>query len=96
MTSPLDDAADALPASDKIFGLSMDPTWRVVHRYRPTTEEGREVIVSVARMPARFWRIQCPDLELDLATGSASGMPELADAIADAIADGMLGPGFDR
>jgi hypothetical protein len=92
MTS-LDDAADALPAPDDILGLPMDPSWREVDRYLPTAEDGHEVVVSVARMPAKFWRIECPDLELDLRTGS--GMHELADSIAGAISDGMLGVGDD-
>ncbi len=45
--------------------------------------------------PARFWRIECPDLDLDLRTGSGSRMSKLADSIAEAIADGMLGVGDD-
>ncbi len=43
--------------------------------------------------PAKFWRIECPDLELDLRTGSS--MHRLAASIAEAIADGMLGVGDD-
>jgi hypothetical protein len=89
----LDDAADALPAQDDIFRLPMDPSWREVNRYPPTAEDGHEVVVSVARMPAKFWRIECPDLELDLRTGSS--MHELADSIAEAISDGMLCVGDD-
>jgi hypothetical protein len=91
MTSRLDDDAAALPAPDDIFGLPVDHDWREVNRYQPTGDDGHEVVVSVARMPAKFWRIECPDLELDLFTGS--GMDELADSIAEAIADGMLGVG---
>jgi hypothetical protein len=91
MTSRLDDAAAALPAPDDIFGLPVDHDWREVNRYQPTGDDGHEVVVSVARMPAKFWRIECPDLELDLVTGS--GMHGLADSIAEAIADGRLGVG---
>ncbi len=91
MTSRLDDAADALPSPDDIFGLPVDHDWREVSRYQPTGDDGHEVIVSVARMPAKFWRIECPDLELDPVTGS--GMHRLADSIAEAIADGMLDVG---
>jgi hypothetical protein len=93
MHSRLDDDAAALPAPDDIFGLPLDQDWREVRRYQPTAADGHEAIVSVARMPARFWRIECPDLELDLVTGS--GMHELADSIAGALANGMLGVGDD-
>jgi hypothetical protein len=89
--SPLDHAADVLAAPDDIFGLAVDPDWQEARRYPPTSEDGHEAIVSVARMPARFWRIQSPDLELDLETGSGTRMRDLADSIARAIADGMLG-----
>jgi len=90
MAPSLDDAAAALPARDDFFGLPMDPTWQEVNRY-PPRGDGHEVVVSVARMPARFWLIECPDLDLDLVTGS--GMHKLVDSIADAIAGGMLGVG---
>ncbi len=95
MTSRLDDTAAGLPARDHIFGLPLDHVWREVNRYQPTGDDGHEVVVSVARMPARFWRIECPDLDLDLRTGSGSRMSKLADSIAEAIADGMLGVGDD-
>lgn len=90
MTSPLEDAAYRLPAPDEIFGLPLDQDWREVNRYRPTADDGHEVVVSVSRMPAMFWRIECPDLDLDLQTGSGSRMSRLADSIAQAIAGGML------
>jgi hypothetical protein len=91
VSTPLDDAAAALPAPDDFFGLALDPAWREVHRYQPTSVDGHEVIVSVARMPAEFWRIQSPDLELDLETGSGIRRRDLADSIARAVADGLLG-----
>ena len=91
MTSPLDDAASRLPAPYELFGVPYERDWREVNRYRPTAEDGHEVVVSVSRMPARFWRIECPDLDLDLRTGSGSRMSRLADSIAEAIAGGMLG-----
>lgn len=93
MNSPLDDAASGLPAPDEEFGLPFDQDWREVNRYRPTADDGHEVVVSVSRMPAMFWRIECPDLDLDLRTGSGSRMSRLADSIAEAIAGGMLGIG---
>jgi hypothetical protein len=92
----LDDAADELPAPSTILGFSVDPTWREVNRYQPTCDSGHEAIVSVARMPARFWRIHCPDLDLDMGTGSGREMGGLADSIAKAIADGMLAPTADE
>lgn len=90
MSRSLDDAADLLPASDDFLGLPVDRDWREVRRYG-AAEEGHEVIVSVARYPARFWRVECPDLDLDLSTGSGSRMAELADSIATAISGGRLG-----
>src|SRR5262249_35683001 len=51
VSSSLDDAVAALPAPDDIFGLALDPAWREVHRYQPTSADGHEVIVSVARCP---------------------------------------------
>ena len=94
--SLLDDAADGLAAPDDFFGLAVDSEWREARRYPPTSEDGHEAIVSVARMPARFWRIQSPDLDLDLETGSGTRMRDLADSIARAVADGMLGVGDSR
>lgn len=94
--SLLDDAADRLAAPDDFFGLAVDREWREARRYPPTSEDGHEATVSVARMPARFWRIQSPDLDLDLETGSGTPMRDLADSIASAIADGMLGVGDSR
>jgi hypothetical protein len=93
MPSPLDDAAARLPAPDDFFGQPLDQEWREVSRHQPTSSDGHEAIVSVARMPAMFWRVECPDLDLDLQTGSGSRMGRLADTIAEAIADGMLGVG---
>ena len=93
MTSPLDDAASRRPAPDEEFGLPFDQDWREVNRYGPTADDGHEVVVSVSRMPATFWRIECSDLDLDLRTGSGSRMSRLADSIAEAIAGGMLGTG---
>jgi hypothetical protein len=92
----LDDAADDLSAPETFMGLPVDGTWREVSRYQPTGESGHEVVVSVVRMPARFWRVQCPDLDLDLRTGSGEHMDELTDLIASAIATGMLGPATDE
>jgi hypothetical protein len=85
--SLLDDAADVLAAPDDFFGLAVDPDWREARRYPPTSEDGHEAIVSVARTPARFWRIQ----SLDLETGSGTRMRELADSIARAVAAGCSG-----
>lgn len=87
----LDAVAGKLPAADDFLGLPVDHDWREVRRYGPAGESGHEVVVSVARCPARFWRIECRDLDLDLATGSGLGMAELADSIATAISGGMLG-----
>lgn len=82
----------AIPGVPHLAGFNYDPEWREVHRYSGRGD-GHEVIVSVARMPAMFWRIQCPGLGIDLATGS--DMHELAGQIAEAIAEGMLGNGDD-
>lgn len=90
MDNSLDDIADDLRVADTIFGLPVDHDWREVRRYA-AQGDGHNVVVSVARYPARFWRIECPDLDLDLATGSGVAMAKLADSIASAIAGGMLG-----
>ena len=93
MTSPLDDAAARLPAEADFCGQPIDYDWREIHRYPPTSDDGYEVVVSVVRTPATFWRVECAGLELDLWTGSGSRMSQLANSIAEAIANGMLGVG---
>ena len=90
MHAPLDRDADELLAGKDIFDFSGHCDWREVRRYQ-STGDGHEAIVSVVRLPARFWRIECPDLDLDLVTGSGSDMARLADSIAGAIAEGTLG-----
>jgi glyoxylate carboligase len=63
--------------------------WTTVRVYPATNEDGHETAVHVMAMPAKFYRIVCPDLGIRLDTGS--GMERLACEIAQAIADGMLG-----
>jgi hypothetical protein len=82
-------AAEGLPGSPAAFaGLTIDDGWQEVWRMCPPEAEA-EVIVSVHRAPAMFWRIQCPAKEVDLVTGS--GCHDLAYQIATAVAEGMLG-----
>lgn len=91
--------ADRLPAPENpadrgftssVFGLAYDPEWREVKAYEPATSDGHRAVVMVSRLPAQFWRVICPDLGIDMATGSDLG--DLATAMAEAIADGCLGP----
>lgn len=67
-----------------------DPEWREARVYEPANADGHRAVVLVARWPSQFWRVICPDLGLDLATGS--GLGDLATAMAEAIANGCLGP----
>lgn len=89
---PLPDGTAHAGARDfvAVMGLNYDPEWREAKVYEPTNGDGHRVVVLVARMPAQFWRVVCPDLGLDLGTGS--GLGDLATAMAEAIADGCLGP----
>lgn len=78
----------------RVMGLVHDTEWREARVYEPTTSDGHRATVLVARAPAQFWRVVCPDLDLDLSTGS--GLGDLATAMAEAIADGCLGPHKDE
>lgn len=89
----LEAAAAKIPGNDRSGILHLGPCdtgWREVHRYKPTSRDGHEAAVYVVRMPAAAWRVHCPTLGLDLATGT--GMHDLAGRIAEAIAGGMLAP----
>lgn len=70
-------------------GFDHDEDWKLVHAFTPETGDGHEAKVYVMRLPARFWRVTCEDLDLDLSTGS--GASELAHDIAQALAEGVLG-----
>jgi hypothetical protein len=72
-----------------IFG-TVNREWTIVRTYPATNADGHEATVYVQALPARFYRIVCADLGIDLETGS--GMDHLAREIAEALADGMLGP----
>lgn len=92
-TSPrhLEQMSRALPAPQRMFRLPVDPPWRPVAFYPARCEEAGEVTVYVSRLPAMFYRIDCPKLGVSLATGSGGHF--LADTIAAALANGMLGAG---
>ncbi len=84
------DLAERLPAPERIGRLPIDREWREIRTYEARSG-GHTATVYVGRAPALFWRVTCPDLGLDLSTGSGSDMGALASAIADAISQGMLG-----
>lgn len=63
----------------------------VVERFAATNDEGYNVTVWVARMPAEFYQIESDGLAHPLTTGSSDTMRDLAISIAEAIASGMLG-----
>ena len=85
--------ADSLPGGedyDPHGVVRYDPEWREAKVYEPANEDGHRAVVLACRAPAVFWRVKCPDLDLDLSTGSDMG--SLATAMAEAIANGCLGP----
>lgn len=73
------------------LGLVYDPEWQHVYSYPKAGGDGADVRVFVARWPAMFWRIECPEKGIRLSTGS--GMHDLVHRIATAVSQGMLGGG---
>ena len=68
--------------------MKVDNAWKLVAEVEAEHEDGHRVEVYVKRLPARFYKVVVPDMDLTLTTGS--GMADLVADITNAIADGML------